>query len=269
MKFEKINDNKIKCIIDRHDLETRNINIKELASGSDSAHKFLAEVMAAAGNEVGFFVNGAPLMIEASPMPDGDIAVIITKVGANDELASSMNINITAEAEPLIDESDEPDEAEEIRNALGNFFEFAKNQILNGKKLEGPKVPLGVGARTNNAGANRIPNQAGPMPVRPKPAPMPIAVRTYIFYAKEDMLNGVGALKRIYDGPCEIYLNAKSDNYYLVLHKGLYDTEIFNKVCNIMTEYGAQVRLECANEYYYREHYDLLFEGVASEIEIK
>ena len=44
MKIEKINDNQIRCILTREDLEQRQIRLSELAYGSDKAKSLSASV---------------------------------------------------------------------------------------------------------------------------------------------------------------------------------------------------------------------------------
>lgn len=39
MKIEKINENQIRCTLTREDLETHQVNLKELAYGSEKAKK--------------------------------------------------------------------------------------------------------------------------------------------------------------------------------------------------------------------------------------
>ena len=45
MKIEKINDNQIRCILTREDLEQRQIRLSELAYGSDKAKSLFQDMM--------------------------------------------------------------------------------------------------------------------------------------------------------------------------------------------------------------------------------
>ena len=86
MKIEKINENKIRCILTRDDLEVRHIKISEIAYGSEKARSLFRDMMEQASHQFGFEADNIPLMIEAIPMPNECIVLIITKVEDPEEL---------------------------------------------------------------------------------------------------------------------------------------------------------------------------------------
>ena len=54
MKIERINENQIRCTLTSFDLSARNINLVELAYGTEKARKLFREMIQKASNEVGF-----------------------------------------------------------------------------------------------------------------------------------------------------------------------------------------------------------------------
>lgn len=86
MKIEKLNDNQIRCILTKEDFESRQLNLNELAYGSDKAKTLFREMMSKAYQEFGFNVENIPLMVEAIPMAEEGITLIITKVNDPEEL---------------------------------------------------------------------------------------------------------------------------------------------------------------------------------------
>ena len=68
MKIERINDNQIRCTLTSLDLSTRNLNLGELAYGSEKARNLFREMIQKAYNEVGFEADDIPLMVEAIPL---------------------------------------------------------------------------------------------------------------------------------------------------------------------------------------------------------
>ena len=68
MKLEKINDNQIRCTLTREDLEMHQVNLRELAYGSEKAKKLFRDMMQQAQIEFGFEADNIPLMIEAIPV---------------------------------------------------------------------------------------------------------------------------------------------------------------------------------------------------------
>ena len=53
MKIEKVNDNQIRCTLSSFDLSVRNLNLGELAYGSEKARSLFREMIQKASNEVG------------------------------------------------------------------------------------------------------------------------------------------------------------------------------------------------------------------------
>jgi adapter protein MecA 1/2 len=91
MRIEKINNNQIKCVLDKEELLSRHINVSELAYGSDKAQELFKDMMQKASYEFGFESGAAPLMIEAVPLSSEGIMLIITKVDNPDELDEKYN----------------------------------------------------------------------------------------------------------------------------------------------------------------------------------
>ena len=86
MQIERVNENQIRCTLTKEDLESRNINIAELAYGSDNARRLFNDMMRQASAEVGFELDDIPIMIEAVPINAENLVLIITKVDFPDEL---------------------------------------------------------------------------------------------------------------------------------------------------------------------------------------
>ena len=86
MRIERINENSIRCTLTSFDLSVRNLNLRELAYGSEKARKLFDEMMTKAGAEVGFHADNTPIMIEAIPMSSDSIQLIISKVSDPEEL---------------------------------------------------------------------------------------------------------------------------------------------------------------------------------------
>ena len=86
MKIERINENQIRCTLTSSDLSARNLNLGELAYGTEKAKKLFHEMIQKASNEVGFEADDIPLMVEAIPLSSESIMLIITKIEDPEEL---------------------------------------------------------------------------------------------------------------------------------------------------------------------------------------
>lgn len=80
MKFEKLNDTKIKISVSMHDMEQNNVSIQNLFSNSESSQKLLQNILKMAENEIDFKVNDSKLLIEATLTSDEECIFIITKL---------------------------------------------------------------------------------------------------------------------------------------------------------------------------------------------
>ena len=96
MKIEQVNENQIRCILTKEDLEERKIKFSELTYGSEKATRLFRDVMQQANYEFGFSPDEHPLMIEAVPMQSGMIVFVITKVTAPDEFDSKLSQIVNA-----------------------------------------------------------------------------------------------------------------------------------------------------------------------------
>lgn len=86
MKIERINENQIRCTLSNFDLSVRNMNLGELAYGTEKARNLFREMIQRAANEVGFEAEDIPLMVEAIPMANESVMLIITKMEDPEEL---------------------------------------------------------------------------------------------------------------------------------------------------------------------------------------
>ncbi len=86
MKIERINENQIRCTLTSFDLSVRNLNLGELAYGSEKARNLFREMIQKASNEVGFEAEDIPLMVEAIPLSNESVMLVITKIDDPEEL---------------------------------------------------------------------------------------------------------------------------------------------------------------------------------------
>ena len=112
MQIKKINDRQIRCVVTTEDLEAHQLTVKELRYGSTATSALFREVVAAASSQYGFNEEELPLMIEAVPIQNGELLLIISAV----EDAEELDPHFAKYAEPV--NADETSEEKEAR-----FFE--------------------------------------------------------------------------------------------------------------------------------------------------
>ena len=90
MKFEKLNDTKIKIILSLQDMETNNLSIENVLSNSTNSQKLLDTIISKAELEVGFKPDDAQLLVEAIVPSNEECIFTITKL-LDTEICSNIH----------------------------------------------------------------------------------------------------------------------------------------------------------------------------------
>lgn len=79
MKFEKLNENKIRITISSKDLIEKNIDFNSILSNSSETQDLFLNVLEEAEEKVGFVTKDHKIKIEALAMADGDFVLTVTR----------------------------------------------------------------------------------------------------------------------------------------------------------------------------------------------
>ena len=239
MKIEKLNDNQIRCTLTKADLADRQINLSELAYGSEKAKSLFRDMMLQANAEFGFEANDIPLMIEAIPMPNDCIVLIITKVSDPEELDTRFS-KFSPSNVDVLDVSTESKKTVSAEGAdeVLDIFKRMMEQHIKGLEKQQEEKPAKIADEID-------------------------LTRLYCFGNLESIIEAAHVLKNYYHGENRLYKNSSRKLYYLVLSKSSHTPEEFNKICNILTEYGSNEPYKKSTESYMAEHYDLVIKKEA------
>ena len=247
MKIEKVNDNQIRCILTREDLEKRHIKLSELAYGTEKAKNLFREMMRAASYECGFEAEDLPLMIEAVPVSSETIILIITKVEYPEELDTRFSDFVADEYNDfdeydgdLLYSDEESYTSEETRDGIAS----SANDILELFDSALDKLDEIV----DNAAKAKKPVADVPIDI----------TRMFVFRSLDNIITLSHNLNGFYDGVNSLYKNNKDNLYYLVISQSKHTPGDFNKVCNVLTEYGSQANLTVGGSSYMNEHFSSL-----------
>lgn len=264
MKIEKVNDNQIRCTLTREDLADRQLKLSELAYGTEKAKSLFREMIQQASYEFGFDAEDIPLMIEAIPLSADTIILIVTKVEYPDELDTRFS---------KFSEYDEAD-YENFDGDDGSYVtaEGADDILGLFKKIQEQSAR---GVEDSNASSDFVPldqvvaDKAREEEVAPQPAPVdvPMDITKLFSFKKFDTLCNLShVLCGFYDDYNTLYKDQAANTFYLVISKGGHTPEDFNKVCNILSEYGRQEKYSPAQEAFFEEHYEVLVADSALQI---
>lgn len=240
MKIEKINENQIRCTLTKSDLEERQIRLSELAYGSEKAKDLFRDMMQQANTEFGFEADNIPLMIEAIPVSADSIILIISKVEDPEELDTRFS-KFTPFGGSSGSGSDgagvELEGADDILDIFRKIYEAKSKAMENQKKEKTPAAP-----------------SSSKISKTPEPAISVDLMREYTFPTLDAAIDAAHGLNNFFTGESALYKDEKSGSYSLILHQAGTSPEDFNKVCNVLSEYGKRRSSSPAKEAFLIEH---------------
>lgn len=240
MKIEKVNENQIRCTLTREDLASRELKISELAYGTEKAKNLFRDMMQQANYEFGFEAEDIPLMIEAIPLNAECIVLIITKVEDPEELDTRFSRFAPSVTEDIDSEDfDAEDAPEEIADL------FRRLQDKDRTPAEAPVSTANVSA-DSEADTKRA--------------------RLFRFDSFRLTLSAAAVVGNSYTGLSTLYKDEKSGNYLLLLIQGQAEREIFDRACNMISEYGVLQRIQTAGETFLQEHFEAIISENALQI---
>lgn len=251
MKIERISENKIKCTLNQEDLASRDIVLTEFAYGSEKARAFFRDLMIQAEDEVGFEAEDIPLMIEAIPVNQDCIVLFVTKVSDPEELDTRFSRFSSVSEEEIEEDCEEDEEEAQVPDGtslLGAVCEAVQSAVDGlAKSIEqeqGEFIPLPETARkiTTEKKTDKEKQQGN-------------LTCIYQFAKLDDVCDVAKALKDYYHGDNTLYKDMKKGAYYLVASRADHPTEVFTKICNVLSEYGKKQKNSYALQAYYEEHY--------------
>jgi len=244
MKIERINENQIRCTLTNFDLSMRNLHVNDLAYGTDKTGNLFHEMMERASSEVGFEAEDTPLMVEAIPMANESVMLIITKLEDPEELDTRFSkfSQMVEDEEPAF--ASFPTELLEGADKLLNFL--GPQDLLNATESAGS---------AKSTGAEPTEKAENHMVAAPSNAPS--LMRIYVFDNLDLVCSAAKRTGPTFDGSGALYKNPSNGKFYLVLKKKDSDELAFHRTCNILSEYGSPQKYDAAVEAYYSEHFEL------------
>lgn len=278
MRIERINDNQIRCTLNKRDLAERHLKISELAYGSDKAKKLFRDMMEQAHMDYGFEAEDIPLMIEAIPTSRDSIVLVITKVDNPEELEERFSPfrNFSRDEDDTEEEDDddfydsdtedyddEDDSAfdddeendEEFDNDLFHSFEQL-HEILEGETAKKDE---------NDNDSDFVPlHEMLKKGKKEQPAKKKTRDYAYSFSAFSLMANASYAVYPLYQGESCVWKDEENKTYYLVLSKPEMPDSMMH-ICSILNEFGTKEFYTQTRKEYFKEHYSLLIPSGAIE----
>lgn len=237
MKIEKVNDQQIRCTLTKEDLAKRQLKISELAYGTEKAKGLFKDMMEQASFEFGFEAEDVPLMIEAIPMSADCLVLIVTKVENPEELDTRFSKfmpqigNSTEDLEDALSEITEQDD--EVLDLLRRIQDSQSPKT----KAEAPKKTLAV-SDTKENGETLI----------------NVSIM-YSFPSLSTLTKIAHMSEHLFDGLNSLYKDTRNNQYILVVTNNECNKSSFNKICNMLSEYGELINAPGMSEVFLMEHH--------------
>lgn len=241
MKIEKINENQIRCTLTREDLDSHQIHLSELAYGTEKAKNLFRDMMRQAHSQFGFEADNIPLMIEAIPINADSIILIITKVEDPEELDTRFSKFSPSTPSDSEETEVQIDGADSIIDIFRKLYESKlKNDAA--RKKNGEKA-LEDNASQAETSVNLI--------------------CLFQFPNLDAVIKAAHGLNNYFSGINTLYQDSRSGDYLLAVHQSSYTPEEFNKVCNILSEFGTGHGFSPSGEAHLHEHADVVIDKKA------
>lgn len=237
MKIERINENQIRCTLTSFDLSVRDLNLGELAYGSDKAKKLFREMIQQASNEVGFDAEDIPLMVEAIPLSNESIMLVITKIEDPEELDTRFSRFAPSSED---DDAGMASFTHELLEGADSLLDF-----LSGEKSAQAGLPTGAMPSLSKEPEKKNDEK------RP-------SLRVFMFESLDLVCSTSRVAGQVFDGLNTLYKNPSNGRYYLLLKERERSADSFSRICNLLSEYGKPVKADYAAESYYQEHYEII-----------
>lgn len=91
MRIERVDENKIKVMLDDIEAKERNITVKNISENTPEVQQMFWQAISLAGEYADFSIDGAKLFVEIIPPCESGIGMFITKVMNNDELEKAVD----------------------------------------------------------------------------------------------------------------------------------------------------------------------------------
>ncbi|MBR2654439.1 MAG: adaptor protein MecA [Lachnospiraceae bacterium] len=258
MKIEKINENQIRCFLSKEELASRQLQLKELAYGTEKARALFRELMEKAFLQYGFIAENMPVMVEAVPLHDDSLVLIITRVENPEELDTRFS-NFAPSVKSGAEDGTEKDSSsilsqliETIHRELGESPERSSEEE-NGSRGSGADLQPGT---ERSSGQER------------KDPPAPDSRKAQGVLHPDSQLYTFHSLGRAADAACmvpdfsgksSLYRDPADSKYYLFLSPSEdTDAVVFSRVLSTFSEFGRSEYITPAREQYLREHCEVL-----------
>lgn len=286
MHIEKINENQFRCTLSKSDLEQRELRLSELAHGSTKARELLHELIQQASIELDIDVENIPLMVEAIPIADGCLVLVVTRIDDPEEL--DKKLSFLSKLVSLMGDEDLDLESLLAENdrRLRELTAVDVDPVVDDDEGDTRLLPPGSSDQNNEDGESIIDSSLDPLGLiapfaraladarkesvqgkdeQDKEKESGSLTRLFCFQDLDQIIRLSAFLTPFYKGESVLYKDESSSEYYLFLNQKESDHDHYRRACMIASEFGMKMPVSYASEGYCLEHCKCMFNGDALE----
>lgn len=238
MKFKKIDQYTVRCVLTEEDMIENNIEIEDFFHDRAKVHDFMEILIDKAKDEVGYELNEDVLSMQIMPLPKNGLAITIT--GKNENDLSKMISEVSNIGEMIEEENDDEendDEGMSFMEQLKNLSStLSDKQVNREEKVQDRRSAL---------------------------AAMPKAIMVLEFDSMKDVENLCARMAKPKYISSDLYKDECNNIYYMIFSQKRLRIQTFSHICGIAIEYGRCKYRDEAGAAFVKEHMTKLIEGNA------
>ena len=218
------------------------INFRQLAA-SDMTPNDLANLLAIRQKDA--------VMIEAIPVSPDCLILIVTKVEDPEELDTRFSRFTPTPADEAADKHKSVLEHLKKLDGAEDFLD-----ILRQMKEAVSQLPENPEALADTPVQEQAPASEAKEAAPAEPSVPP--VRLFSFSRLDSVIHASHFLAEMYDGPNTLYKDEAENMYILTLAQGEHASSDFNRICNMLSEYGSPEQGGGISLAFLEEHCDMI-----------
>lgn len=250
MKFKKLDDYTIRCVLSEDDMIENDIEIEDFFSNREKIHHLMETIIDKAKNEVGYEIQEEILSMQVMPLPKNGLAITIS--GKKDQEISDM-LSDVKNLKSILDEVAGEDQEEDSEDISG-FMETLDNLGLFDAGPPEKKALHKSAEAISNLSVKDTPKKEE---LKEK-ADKKDGVRVYRFRSLKDIEGFCSIMQKPKYITSHLYKDNEDNVYYLVLEQGRLTTKSYRMACARVIEFADWVSSEYTGSVFVSEHCELL-----------
>lgn len=243
MKFERVDDNTIKCFLSFKEMEEYDVEYKDFITRTEKAQDLMHEIIKQAQDEVGYEPPQFAFEMQIMMVPDQGIVLTFSE-------KEPFDIHDTGKVNAFL---------EHLKDFVGRLTEYKDGMSGNKSGLENLLMGKSQGKSANSAPAERTDKAA---PSNGKDIKSSTAKSTEITEAVFAFANLVQVMSFADALPANIRITSElykmDGDYYMHITKGGASYDRYSKVCVVALEFGELYRADKGCDEMLKEHGELL-----------